>query len=96
MKGGVLVALAALERAGGRPVRPARPVELHCVPDEEARNVEPHTLERMRGADAALCFECGRASGAIVTVRKAGTWLDLTATGARRTPAPSRTWAARR
>ena len=51
------------------------------MPDEEGRSFEPHTLERMRGADAALCFECGRASGAIVTVRKAGTWLDITARG---------------
>ncbi len=51
------------------------------MPDEEGRSFEPHTLERMRGADAAFCFECGRASGAIVTVRKAGTWLDITAKG---------------
>ena len=81
MKGGVLIALQALERLAADPSGPHGRVELHCVPDEEARNVEPHTLERMRGADASLCFECGRASGAIVTVRKAGTWLDLTARG---------------
>ena len=81
MKGGVLVALHALERLAADPSGPHGRVELHRVPDEEARNVEPHTLERMRGAAASLCFECGRASGAIVTVRKAGTWLDLTARG---------------
>jgi glutamate carboxypeptidase len=81
MKGGLLVALHALERLAADPTGPHGRVELHSVPDEEARNVEPHTLERMRGADASLCFECGRASGAIVTVRKAGTWLDLTARG---------------
>jgi glutamate carboxypeptidase len=81
MKGGVLVALEALTRLAHDPGGPHGRVELHCVPDEEARNVEPHTLDRMRGATAALCFECGRASGAIVTRRKAGTWLTLTATG---------------
>jgi glutamate carboxypeptidase len=35
----------------------------------------------MRGATSALCFECGRASGAVVTTRKAGTWIDLIARG---------------
>jgi glutamate carboxypeptidase len=35
----------------------------------------------MLGADAALCLECGRRSGAIVSRRKAGTWLTVTATG---------------
>jgi glutamate carboxypeptidase len=81
MKGGVLVALEALERLAADPGGPHGRIELHCVPDEEARSIEPLTLDRMRGADAALCFECGRASGAIVTVRKAGTWLDLFARG---------------
>ena len=81
MKGGVLVSLEALERLTADPSGRHGRVELHCVPDEEGRSVEPLTLDRMRGADAALCFECGRASGAIVTVRKAGTWLDLTARG---------------
>ncbi len=81
MKGGVLVSLDALARLAADPAGSHGRVELHCVPDEEGRNVEPHTLDRMRGADAALCFECGRASGAIVTVRKAGTWLDIYAKG---------------
>jgi glutamate carboxypeptidase len=81
MKGGVLVALDALARLARDPGGSHGRVELHCVPDEEARNVEPHTLDRMRGATASLCFECGRASGAIVTRRKAGTWLTLTARG---------------
>ena len=96
MKGGVLVSLAALERLAADPAGSHGRVELHCVPDEEARTSEPRTLERMRGADAALCFECGRASGAIVTVRKAGTWLDFTALGGPPMPAPSPTSGARR
>ncbi len=81
MKGGVLVALDAMARLARDPAGPHGRVELHCVPDEEGRNIEPHTLDRMRGATASLCFECGRASGAIVTRRKAGTWLTLLASG---------------
>jgi glutamate carboxypeptidase len=77
MKGGVLVGLAALERLAGSDVA----VELHCVPDEEGRNVAPFTLSTMHGADAALCLECGRESGAIVTARKAGCWVTVTAHG---------------
>ncbi|MDX6561373.1 MAG: glutamate carboxypeptidase [Gaiellales bacterium] len=79
MKGGVLVGLAALERlvqSGTDAV-----VELHSVPDEEGRNVAPYTLASMHGADAALCLECGRPSGAIVTSRKAGCWVTITAHG---------------
>jgi glutamate carboxypeptidase len=77
MKGGVLVGLAAL----GRLVDSDVAVELHCVPDEEGRNVAPFTLKTMHGADAALCLECGRESGAIVTARKAGCWVTITAHG---------------
>lgn len=77
MKGGVLVGLAALERLVDSGVA----VELHCVPDEEGRNVAPFTLKSMHGADAALCLECGRPSGAIVTARKAGCWVTVTAHG---------------
>jgi glutamate carboxypeptidase len=79
MKGGVLVGLAVIEeltRGGSGAV-----VELHCVPDEAGRNVAPSTLTSMRGADAALCLECGRESGAIVTSRKAGCWVTITAHG---------------
>lgn len=79
MKGGVLVGLAVIEqltRSGS-----GAAVELHSVPDEEGRNVAPYTLTSMHGADAALCLECGRASGAIVTSRKAGCWVTITAHG---------------
>lgn len=81
MKGGLLVALAALERLAADPGGPHGRVELHSLPDEEARNVAPFTLDRLRGATASLCFECGRASGAIVTARKAGTWIDISVRG---------------
>jgi glutamate carboxypeptidase len=81
MKGGLLVGLAALERLAARPDGPHGRVELHSVPDEEARLTPPRTLDRMRGAGTAICLECGRASGAIVSRRKAGTWVALRARG---------------
>jgi glutamate carboxypeptidase len=81
MKGGVLVALAALERLATDPAGRHGLVELHLVPDEEGRTTAPFVLDRWRGATAALCFECGRADGSIVTRRKAGTWVTITATG---------------
>jgi glutamate carboxypeptidase len=79
MKGGVLIGLAVIEELTRRGSGAA--VELHSVPDEEGRNVAPYTLKSMHGADAALCLECGRASGAIVTSRKAGCWVTITAHG---------------
>src|SRR4029078_6053347 len=53
-------------------------------------NVAPFTLTAMRGADAALCLECGRESGAIVTSRKAGWWVTVRPHGrpARAGPSP--------
>jgi len=79
MKGGVLVGLAALEQLARSGT--SAQVELHSVPDEEGRNVAPFTLDAMRGAAASLCLECGRESGAIVTSRKAGCWVTITAHG---------------
>ena len=81
MKGGLLVGLAALERLAAEPGGAHGRVELHSVPDEEGRLTPPQTLDRMRGAAAALCLECGRATGAVVSRRKAGTWLRVEARG---------------
>ena len=80
MKGGVLVGLAALEQLAASDAA-CGTVELHCVPDEEGRDVAPFTLERWRGADACITLECGRASGAIVSARKAGGWITFAANG---------------
>ena len=79
MKGGVLVGLAALERLASSGAA-CGTVELHCVPDEEGRDVAPFTLARWQ-ADACITLECGRASGAIVASRKAGGWITLEAQG---------------
>ncbi len=81
MKGGLLVGLHALERLAAERGGAHGTVELHSVPDEEARLTPPATLALLEGADAAICLECGRESGAIVSRRKAGTWLTLTARG---------------
>ncbi len=81
MKGGVLVGLAALGELAREPTGPHGLVELWVVPDEEARTTAPSCLDDWRGADRALCLECGRASGAIVSSRMACTWIALSAEG---------------
>jgi glutamate carboxypeptidase len=81
MRGGLLVGLAAMAALARDPDAGHGRVELWIVPDEEARSWAPACLERWRGADQALCLECGRPDGAIVTARMACTWLTLTAQG---------------
>ncbi len=81
MKGGLLVGLAAMERlaAGGREGFGA--VELHSLPDEEARVGPPARADLFEGAEAALVLECGRESGAIVGSRGGATWVRVRARG---------------
>ena len=81
MKGGLLVGLFALAELARDPSPTHGRIELWIVPDEEARSVEPSCLDDWRGADHAICLECGRADGAIVTTRMACTWLTLEADG---------------
>ena len=81
MKGGLLVGLFALAALARDPSPTHGRVELWIVPDEEARSVEPSCLDDWRGATQAICLECGRADGAIVTTRMACTWLTLEAEG---------------
>ena len=81
MKGGLLVGLAAMACLAADSTAQHGSVELWCLPDEEARSVEPSCLEDWRGASAAICLECGRADGSIVTTRKACTWLTIKAVG---------------
>lgn len=80
MKGGLVVALMALEALTGGP-RSFGSVELHSVPDEESRTTGPATLPRMLGADAVLVLECGREGGNLVEQRKAGATLHVVAKG---------------
>lgn len=80
MKGGLLVALTAMEALASGP-RPFASVELHSVSDEEIR-VEPFaTIDALTGADAVLVFECGRENGDFVRARKMGAWLRLSVEG---------------
>ena len=80
MKGGLLVAIAAMEALAKGP-RPFACVELLSVPDEEVRVVPFATMDRIRGADAVLVLECGRENGDFVSGRKTGAWLRLAVEG---------------
>ncbi len=80
MKGGLLVALAVMEALLAADV-PLPAVELHSVPDEEVRKAPFATMDLVRGADAALVFECGRENGNIVDGRKTGAWVRLSVHG---------------
>jgi glutamate carboxypeptidase len=80
MKGGLAVATHAARLMAEGP-RPFRQLELVSVPDEEARNGGPATGERLLGADAVLCLECGRPGGEIVSARKGARWFRIHARG---------------
>jgi glutamate carboxypeptidase len=80
MKGGLAVA-AHVARAFAAGPRPFRRLEIVSVPDEELRSAPFATLDRLRGFDAALCLECGRPGGGVVTARKGGRWPVVRAVG---------------
>ena len=80
MKGGLLVALTAMEALAHGP-RPFAAAELHSVPNEEVRVVPFSTLDRVAGASVVLVLECGRDSGDFVSGRKTGAWLRLAVEG---------------
>jgi glutamate carboxypeptidase len=80
MKGGIVLALMALEFLAAKTVRVGT-VELHSVPDEETRTQAFGTVDRARGADAALVLECARENGDLVVERKAVCWLRMIAAG---------------
>ena len=80
MKGGIVVALQA-----ARLLAPQRAcygtLELVCVPDEEIRSEPFATIDRLIGADAVFCLECGRPGDGVVSARKAGRWPEIVARG---------------
>ena len=78
MKGGIVVALRAMDALRTRPASFGL-VELVSVPDEEERDRAPELIHRHRGFDAALCMECGREDGSVVSERKGGIWVRLVA-----------------
>ena len=80
MKAGIACALAAARSLLAGP-RPFGRLELVSVPDEEVRAGPFATLDRLAGFDAALCLECARADGSIVSARKGGAWVRVSARG---------------
>jgi glutamate carboxypeptidase len=81
MKGGLLVGLAAMERLAGGSREGFEAVELHSLPDEEARIGPPTHLAFFAGAEAAYVLECGRENGAIVGSRAGATWIQVEVQG---------------
>ncbi len=81
MKGGLVVAAHALRILGDQRPDLIGRLELVSVPDEEQRTTPFRTLDRLEGFDAVLCMECGRPGDGIVTSRKGGSWLTITASG---------------
>jgi glutamate carboxypeptidase len=77
MKGGLVVALAALECL---PVDARPTVHVVVVGDEEVRLTPPPFVEALQG-DACLVLECGRSAGGFVVGRKAGMWLNVVVEG---------------
>jgi glutamate carboxypeptidase len=77
MKGGLLVAAAAIERLGAAPSRPLSEVRLLVCADEETRLRAPAVCAEAEGAAAALVFECARDNGDLVSERKGAIWRTL-------------------
>lgn len=80
MKGGLAVAAHAARLLAEGP-RPFARLELVSCPDEESRPEAPATIDRLQGFDAALCLECGRPNGEVVSARKGAAWFRLRARG---------------
>jgi glutamate carboxypeptidase len=80
MRGGLAVAVHAARLLAEGP-RPFARLELVSASDEEGRGRPPATLERLRGFDAVLCFECGNRDGSVISARKGARWVRLEATG---------------
>ena len=80
MKGGLALAAQVGHHMAEAPWAFAE-LELVSASDEESRPQALRTIERLKGFDAVLCFECGRADGSIVSARKGGRWLRIRANG---------------
>jgi glutamate carboxypeptidase len=83
MKGGLVVALFALEAMARAALLRHVPVRGMFVSDEEvgSPDSQPHFLQRAAGASCALVLEAGRPHDAIVVERKGVAALKVTATG---------------
>ena len=81
MKGGVLLAAAAVERLASAPSHPFSEVRLLVCADEETRLRGPAVCAEAEGAAAALVFECARENGDLVSERKGAIWRTLSLHG---------------
>ena len=77
MKGGVLLAAAAMERLAAASSRPFSEARLLVCADEETRLRAPAVCAEAAGAAAALVFECARENGDLVSERKGAIWRTL-------------------
>jgi glutamate carboxypeptidase len=77
MKGGLLLAVTAMERLAAAPARPFSEVRLLVCADEETRLRAPAVCAEAAGARAALVFECARENGDLVSERKGAIWRTL-------------------
>jgi len=80
MKGGLVLAVMAMERSARRP-RPFRELRLLVCADEETRLRAPAIAEYGRDCAAALVFECARENGNLVSSRKGALWRTMHLTG---------------
>jgi glutamate carboxypeptidase len=81
MKGGLVLAAAAVERLAAAPRRPFSELRLLLCADEEIRLRAPAACDLARGSAAVLVFECGRVTGNVVSARKGAVWRTLHLTG---------------
>ncbi len=80
MKGGLALAAHVGRHMTDAPWAFGR-LELVSASDEESRPRALRTIDRLKGFDAVLCFECGRVDGSIVSARKGGRWFRVRAKG---------------
>jgi glutamate carboxypeptidase len=80
MKGGLVVAVAALERLAASDGDPPT-VELVIVGDEETRLTPPPFMDVLGRCDACLVLEAAGPGGRVVVGRKGGAWARLVAEG---------------
>lgn len=76
MKGGLVLAVMAIERLAGGP-RPFSELRFLVCADEEIRLRAPAVAAQAAGCAAALVFECGRENGDLVGARKGAIWRTM-------------------
>ncbi len=83
MKGGIVIALAALKGLQDLGLSPAAEVVLLFTPDEETGSLASYEtiVEQARQSRLAICMEPGMADGSLKTARKGVMTFQITTTG---------------